>query len=241
MAKFLSTRGLSAQLEEVIKSASSEIYLVTPFLKMSDTYHERLREAIQRGVAVTVIYGKKQLDLEEEDKIMRLASNLYFKENLHAKCFANEKMAIIGSMNLYAYSEINNRKMGVLLTREEDEVAYMDCMEEVRSIMASSRQEKGASGNRGRSSSFGSMEGHQPGQPGFCIRTGEPIPFNPDRPLSPAAYRVWSQYGDPFYPEQFCHFSGESSNGETCVARPILRENWEAARIYARKHLRIEL
>jgi len=64
---------------------------------------------------------------------------------------------------------------------------------------------------------------------GYCIRTGMKIDFNPDKPLSRQAYQVWNQYGDPHYSEGYCHFSGESSFGETCVARPILQKNWRKA------------
>ena len=63
-------------------------------------------------------------------------------------------------------------------------------------------------------------------KPGYCIRTGEQIPFNPDRPLSDEGYRSWKQSGNPQNKENFCHFSGEPSNGETSVRFPVLRKNW---------------
>ena len=62
---------------------------------------------------------------------------------------------------------------------------------------------------------------------GYCIRTGEEIKFNPEKPLSNKAYKQWSKYGDEEYPEKFCHFSGEKSNGETSLIKPILRKNWK--------------
>ncbi|MCO6494007.1 MAG: hypothetical protein J5I98_36645 [Phaeodactylibacter sp.] len=80
MAVFLSTRGLSAQLEGIIKSASSEIFLVTPYLQVSDTYYERMEDAIRRGVQLTIVYGKSQLHPREEERVMELQCNLYFKE-----------------------------------------------------------------------------------------------------------------------------------------------------------------
>lgn len=67
---------------------------------------------------------------------------------------------------------------------------------------------------------------------GYCIRTGEEIPFNPDRPMSSNAFRTWNRYGDENYPEKYCHFSGEESNGETTYAKPILRKNWNEAKKY---------
>ena len=67
-------------------------------------------------------------------------------------------------------------------------------------------------------------------QTGFCIRTGVSIPFNVEKPMSYEAFKTWSRFGDPEYPEKFCHFSGEPSNGDTCVNRPILRKNWKRAK-----------
>lgn len=64
---------------------------------------------------------------------------------------------------------------------------------------------------------------------GFCIRPGVEIPFNVEKPLSYDAFKSWSKYKDLDYAEKYCHFSGESSNGETCVSRPILKKNWKKA------------
>ncbi len=65
---------------------------------------------------------------------------------------------------------------------------------------------------------------------GFCIRTGKQIPFNAKRPLSDEAYKSWAQFSKDDYPEKFCHYSGEPSNGETTFAKPILRKNWSKAK-----------
>ncbi len=64
---------------------------------------------------------------------------------------------------------------------------------------------------------------------GFCIRTGERIPFNVKKPLSAEAYKSWSKYNNPNFPEKFCHFSGEPSNKETSLANPILSKNLKKA------------
>jgi hypothetical protein len=68
--------------------------------------------------------------------------------------------------------------------------------------------------------------------PGFCIRSGEKIEFNPERPFSFKAYQNWAKFGNEDYPEGYCHFSGEPSNGETSCARPILSKNWRKAQGY---------
>jgi hypothetical protein len=65
---------------------------------------------------------------------------------------------------------------------------------------------------------------------GYCIRTGKEIPFNIKKPMSYEAYKMWSKYNDPDYPEKYCHFSGELSYGKTSVNKPILSKNWKKAK-----------
>lgn len=57
---------------------------------------------------------------------------------------------------------------------------------------------------------------------GYCIRTGEPIPFNPERPFSYAAYKSWASFGNEDYPERYCHKTGQPSLGRTSMRQPIL-------------------
>ncbi|KRD07320.1 hypothetical protein ASE21_17655 [Flavobacterium sp. Root901] len=57
---------------------------------------------------------------------------------------------------------------------------------------------------------------------GFCIRTGNKIPYNPKRPFSDKAYKSWVQFGNVNYPENFCHKTGKPSNGKTSMRNPIL-------------------
>jgi hypothetical protein len=67
-------------------------------------------------------------------------------------------------------------------------------------------------------------------QMGYCIRTGVKIPFNQKLPMSDSALQSWKKFSNNEYPEKYCHFSGEQSNGETSFSRPILRKNWTKAK-----------
>lgn len=69
-------------------------------------------------------------------------------------------------------------------------------------------------------------------EPGFCIRTGERIPFDISQPLSKKAFQSWKRFGDENYPEKFCHFSGEQSDGQTSMAKPILKSNWKKSQAW---------
>ena len=65
---------------------------------------------------------------------------------------------------------------------------------------------------------------------GYCIRTGERIPFDLTKPYADKAFKSWSRYKNEDFAEKFCHFSGEPSEGKTTMAKPILGKHWKAAK-----------
>ena len=58
-----------------------------------------------------------------------------FCKNLHAKCYMNEEMCIITSLNLYEFSQVNNNEMGILIQRSDDGQLYKDAYEEAQRII----------------------------------------------------------------------------------------------------------
>lgn len=74
------------------------------------------------------------------------------------------------------------------------------------------------------------MENIESERTGYCIRTGKLIPFNLKNPLAEKAFDSWVKFNDKNYPEKFCHFSEENTNGENCFAKPILTKNWNEAK-----------
>lgn len=57
---------------------------------------------------------------------------------------------------------------------------------------------------------------------GYCIRTGEEIPFDPERPMCYSSWKTWNNFGDYDYGENYCHKTGKKSWGKTSMGRPIL-------------------
>lgn len=136
MAKFLTTTGISYHIEDIIKNAKKYIILLSPYLKLSPNLYHRLLEAASNDVTIYIIYGKKELSGDELDKLASIKNlNLFYLENLHAKCYFNESNMIISSMNIYEFSEKNNREMGILLSKPKDEEIINETLNEVGSII----------------------------------------------------------------------------------------------------------
>ena len=124
---------------------------------------------------------------------------------------------VITSLNLYDYSIKNNREMGVYFKRDENEKLFNDALTEAKSIIQSAFLEKKSLEKRKYDEAD---DGNH--KAGFCIRHHESISVNPDKPLCPSCYKVWVEYGDPDYPENYCHVCGKKV--KTSFRKPLC---WE--------------
>lgn len=136
MAKFLNTSATNYFLEELIKNAKDRLILISPFLKLNDRMKELLSDKNRLKIDVRIVYGKSELQPEEINWLKELTYvRTSFCKNLHAKCYMNEELAIITSLNLYEFSQVNNNEMGVLIRRDEDGELYKDAYEEAQRII----------------------------------------------------------------------------------------------------------
>jgi len=138
MPKYLRTSGITAVVEELIREARERLYIISPYLKLSDNIRELLNDKEREKAEVRIIFGKQELNPTEMSYLQNLKYvRLYFSKNLHAKCYLNEKKMIISSMNLYEFSQLNNREMGILIERdvEADKPVYEDAWKDIESIL----------------------------------------------------------------------------------------------------------
>lgn len=234
MAKFLDTTGVSYHLQQLINKANEKLVIISPYLKINDRIKQSLEDKNRMKIDIRVVYGKNELQPEENNWLKSMTSiRSSFCKDLHAKCYLNENEAILTSMNLYEFSQVNNNEMGIHVDKATDPELYKDIQEEAQRLIRISDEivvtvEKAP--NKEGVETKSEQKTNSSRRNGYCIRTGIEIPFNVEKPLSHEAFKSWSKYGDPEYPEKFCHFSGEPSNGETSVSRPILKKNWKKAK-----------
>lgn len=239
MAKFLDTTGVSYHLQQLINKANERLVLISPYLKINDRIKQSLEDKNRLKIDIRVVYGKNELQPEENNWLKSMTSiRSSFCKDLHAKCYLNENEAIITSMNLYEFSQVNNNEMGVYIDKNSDPEIYKDIYTEAQRLIRISDEiivtvEKAKVNVAHQEKIDPIIQTEKKTEvlvAGYCIRTGVPIPFNLEKPMCYEAYKSWSKYSDPDYAERFCHFSGEPSNGETSVSKPILKKNWKKAK-----------
>ncbi len=221
MAEFLTTNGTSYQIENIIMNAKTRLVLVSPYLQISKTFYERLKDANNRGVRVQIVYGKDELKPNEKNSLAELKNlELHFFENLHAKCYLNEREMVITSMNMYEFSEKNNREMGVYLTKENDSEMFQKAIAETASIIESSEDIPLVKAKRelGKKSKNTSSKSKKPTR-GYCIRCEDRIPYNIQKPFCKDCYYEWEEWENEDYEEEVCHACGEYE--DTSMAKPV--------------------
>ncbi len=179
-----------------------------------------------------------------------------YENRLHAKYYANESEFILTSMNLYGYSQNNNIETGIVANKGAMDDTYNTSYGYFRTVIEQADllffkeaifEEKGFLFGREYTKSIikidklsdffnnhniqQSVQKSAPAdiKQGYCIRTGKQIPFDIEKPMTPEAYKEWNKFKKQNYPENFCHYSGEPSNGKTTFEKPILWKNWKKA------------
>lgn len=154
MSLFLNTPKLNFWIPKLIKESQKELIIIVPYIQLSTEIFKSLKMADINGVETTLVYRENKLSEKEKQNLLSYKNlNLLHHPNVHSKCYYNGELLIISSMNLYEYSELNNREMGILLHREdiniEDEKIdndakqiFDDAILEIREIINSSQLER---------------------------------------------------------------------------------------------------
>lgn len=133
--QFITTQGINYFLDELIKNAQQRIVLVTPYIKLNPRLQELLQEKKRAGVEIIFICRGDNL----QEELAAYATSVRIKLNLHAKCYFSEREAIVTSLNLYTFSQINNEEMGVYMKNDGDNALYAGVVKEVERLMFHSK------------------------------------------------------------------------------------------------------
>ncbi len=97
-------------------------------MKLSDTF--------ERVEKVFFLYRTGQVSKQELDWLQSFPNlTLYGLKDLHAKIYINQSSAIISSMNLYEYSQINNHEIGIKISSSDRD--FEDLLKEIRIMIQS--------------------------------------------------------------------------------------------------------
>lgn len=209
MARFLDTTGVSHYLQQLINNANEKLILISPYLKINERIRNCLEEKDRFKIDIRIIYGKSELQPSENNwlKTLRSVRTSYFKD-LHAKCYLNEKEAIVTSMNLYDFSQVNNYEMGIYIYKESDRELYNSVSEEVSRLLRLSNEIKISVSTIPKEKVQKEAEVKSSG---YCIRCHSEIKLNPMVPYCKNCYSIWKKHENNEFEEKYCHICGKSN------------------------------
>ena len=231
MAEFLNTSGITHQLEEIIRgSQGGRLLLISPYLKFNSRIKDLLEDQAQRWKTnIYIVYGKTELRSEETKWLADNFVRTSFREHLHAKCYMNENYALVTSMNLYEFSQVNNDEMGILVSAADDPVLYEAIKDDAEHILRRSENvrlnvtpiddidEPPQAGEEARPPRAGGKTDLP--ESGFCLRCASEIPFDTRRPYCKGDYQSWARFKNETYEEKYCHACSEKHG--TSMAKPV--------------------
>jgi len=132
--KFITTKEITFRLEQLIKNAKSEIILIAPYIKLDNGIKELLAEKKRDGVSILFVCRVDDL----KESLTDYSTLIKNKKNLHAKCYFSENEAIISSLNLYDFSQVNNDEMGFYVSKSPNAALYGEIHKEVRRLVNNS-------------------------------------------------------------------------------------------------------
>jgi hypothetical protein len=253
MVEVLKSHQIGSKIIDNIDAAVRECVLVTAYSKPWEHLKERLERAVKRGVQVTVYV--REPDQENIHKVKDVASELsrlgvkmYTVPNLHAKIYLFDDIAMIGSMNLYDYSQANSIDFAVQTCDQATVEATKAFVCEYVQPKAKLLEVPGAKAARRVSEASSQSRGAQPaaeaaktvgstilgaladgvtrllsgGATGHCIRCGTPIADDINKPLCEDHYKSWANYRNRDFPEKYCLGCGKEWS--TTYAKPYCRK-----------------
>ncbi len=214
MAKVLTTKASAAVLEDIIKRADKELYLISYHFIISEQFLTLLKHASDRGVKIKIVYGN-YINNEANAKLIKMSNvQIFHYENLHAKIFANQDNCVVGSMNFSEASEIRNYELGVKFSKVNDVELYNEVLKSCLEVIEGAKSEQFLKPLfkkiNEREKNFQNLKNKPKG---FCVRCSSNINYNSQKPLCLPCYDEWSEWENVNYKEVFCHHCGKEKEG----------------------------
>jgi len=134
--ELLETTAQSLEIETIISESMDFTIIVSPYLKINNRLKPKIADCFKRNNSNLIIYRENELT-KDEKKWLDSFSNITLIpiKNLHAKCYLNEKKALITSMNLYDYSQINNHEIGIKFSAKTNKQEFENLLGLIKNIV----------------------------------------------------------------------------------------------------------
>ena len=193
-------KDIQSKIGSIIQDAKKYIIIVSPYINLDSTYTALLEMSIGKKIPITFFYRKD--DVEDNSNNFKDIENfehlpgvsLHACPGLHAKIYMNEIDFLITSRNLYIKQGEESLDVGLFSNINENRDIYFRIKEDLKLFAHTSLKinhtQKKESNTKSSVFDFGlkKTESKKQRDNSFCIRCGDPIPFNPDMPYCSSCF-----------------------------------------------------
>lgn len=118
--KIINPNEIGAKISTLVSEANKKVIIVSPFISISQWKKMlvNLNRAISRGVFISIYY--REIKNDDRSVLEKIGIQLHHVDGLHTKLYFNEGSAIVSSMNLYEYSDINSIELALDCSEPEE-------------------------------------------------------------------------------------------------------------------------
>jgi phosphatidylserine/phosphatidylglycerophosphate/cardiolipin synthase-like enzyme len=213
--QLLTDGAIYGRVRDLIAEAKKELIIISPYIDPTGDLVRQIEVAsLDRKVDVRLVFRRDRLsEYLGTEWFRRLADAKVVVgtiERLHSKVYANEKFAVVTSMNFYSSSGENSFEAGVLFERDHNLGGQLEgYLAQLQRHVENVGQVSPAVGVRRSTGKERTIppRARVPAQ-GHCIRCGEPRAFDTSKPYCREDFEKWAEYENADYPDKFCHGCG---------------------------------
>ncbi len=131
MDKIITGIHLPSELCSILENAKEKIYIICPFIEFHHHFKRALKKHLKNDqIEITVLFGKFTNNthyklIEEDSEFLKSFPNIriLYHSRLHAKFYANEKTALVTSLNMNHSTHNNNLEYGIGVDIETSSLA----------------------------------------------------------------------------------------------------------------------
>ncbi|MBN1133172.1 MAG: hypothetical protein JXA39_08885 [Bacteroidales bacterium] len=136
--EFLSTIGTSYQIDRIINEAVNEIIFITPDLNFHDSIILKMKQADQRNVRITLVYGGERSQVKSQKWHKNLKNlRVLYHEKINTRIYRNEKDMVLTSLSLRDFTATKYKDLGALMMKNRDRSAFEDGLYEQELLIES--------------------------------------------------------------------------------------------------------
>lgn len=139
--KLIKPSQISGEIMTLIEEADKKLIIVSPYCKFSDWKKFLNTISFLKRKKTTVEFYVRKGESKTSDEVEKIGFNPISVPNLHTKLYINENYAIVSSMNLLTYSDMNSLDIGYRTETENEYNELIEYYERYLRIFKGSEQE----------------------------------------------------------------------------------------------------